>query len=192
MEPFLLSDGTIHLDVPREADIDRITACCQDSDIQEWTTMPSPYSRADAERFVTGFVRTGWAQGSDLTWALRTDRQGPLVGMIGLAVQAAGSAELGYWLAPDARGRGLMTRAVGAVIERAFDPVGLGLTRLSWTAYLGNWPSRRVVWRQGFRVEGMVRGYGIQRGARRDSWVGTLLATDPRHPAEPWPLGAPG
>jgi RimJ/RimL family protein N-acetyltransferase len=85
-----------------------------------------------------------------------------------------------------------MGRAVALVVEHGFDPDGLGLARISWSAYVGNWPSRRVAWRAGFRVEGTIRGFAVQReGVRRDCWVGTLLRDDPREPNEPWPDDAP-
>lgn len=80
-----------------------------------------------------------------------------------------------------------MTAAGRLVTDWAFDPEGAGLARLFWQAYLGNWASRRVAWRLGFRVEGAVRGFALQRGVRRDAWVGTLLPGDPREPVEPWP-----
>jgi RimJ/RimL family protein N-acetyltransferase len=165
------------LDAPTEADADAITALCQDPGIQDWTTIPVPYSRADALHFVADAER-GAADGSSLTWAIRVD--GALVGMIGLERRPAASAELGYWLGPGARGRGLMARAVAAVVDHAFapEPAGLGLDRLVWHAYVGNWPSRRVAERAGFTIEGAVREEGLQRGVRRDAWVGTLLRAD--------------
>ena len=45
---------------------------------------------------------------------------------------------------------------------------------LVWQAFTGNWPSRKVAWRLGFTVEGTLRRYLPQRGARRDAWIGTL------------------
>lgn len=184
MEPFELTDGVVLLRVPGPADVDRITALCQDPAIQEWTTVPSPYARADGEGFVSGMVADGWAAGSSLNWAVRVD--GELVGMVGLAMEGAGSAEIGYWLAPDRRGQGLMSRAVALVVDAAFGR--LGLDRLSWRAYVGNLPSRAVAERAGFRVEGEVRGGAVQRGVRRDEWLGTLLRSDtpgtrPRNPS---------
>lgn len=75
-----------------------------------------------------------------------------------------------------------------AARDHAFDPAGLDLIRVGWEAYLGNWPSRRVAWRAGFRIEGAVRLHAVQReGLRRDAWIGTLLRGDPREPNEPWP-----
>src|SRR5690606_13078436 len=101
------------------------------------------------------------------------------------------AGEIGYWTAPDARGRGITTAAARLAADWALSPDGLGLTRLQWQAYVGNWPSRRVAWRLGFRSEGTLRRYGMQRGVRRDSWMASLLADGPRGPSEPWPAEAP-
>lgn len=178
MEPFELTDGVVRLRVPGPEDIDRITELCQDPTVREWTTMPSPYVRADAEGFVTGMIRDGWANGTQCNWSVRDASDDRLLGMIGLAMEGAGSAELGYWLGREDRGRGLMSRSVELVLDAAFGR--LDLTRVSWRAFVGNDPSRRVAERAGFRVEGQIRGGGVQRGVRRDDWLGTLLRTDPR------------
>ncbi|MGV8978658.1 MAG: GNAT family N-acetyltransferase [Cellulomonas sp.] len=180
MEPIDLTDGIVHLRSPDSRDIGAITVLCQDSAIQELTTVPSPYGRADSESFVEQVVPTGWAAGTSLTWAVRDASSDRLDGVIGLALDTAGSAEIGYWLGAHARGRGVMSRAVALVIDLALDPERLALQRLSWTAYTLNVPSRRVAERAGFHVEGHIRGYAVQRGGRRDAWVGTLLATDVR------------
>ncbi len=173
-----MTDGVVLLRAPDAADVDRIAALCQDPAIQEWTTVPSPYTRTDAESFVQHLVAGGWVAGTSCNWALRDAATDELLGMVGLGIEPAGSAELGFWLAPDARGRGLMARAVDLVLDAAFG--GLGLDRVVWRAFVGNAPSRRVAERAGFRVEGEIRGGGIQRGVRRDEWLGTLLRTDPR------------
>jgi RimJ/RimL family protein N-acetyltransferase len=199
--PFALDDGRVHLSTPTLDDVDAVTAACQDPRVARWTVVPSPYSRDDAVEFVTSYVGPGWERGDVLTWGVREsvgptgipgpDGPGPLLGMLGLSLDDAPegqrSAEIGYWTAPEARGRGLMTAAGRLVVDWAFDPEGAGLARLFWQAYLGNWASRRVAWRLGFRVEGAVRGFALQRGVRRDAWVGTLLPGDPREPVEPWP-----
>jgi RimJ/RimL family protein N-acetyltransferase len=185
VEPVELRDDVIVLGAPTVADIDAIAALCQDPDIQRWTTVPSPYTRADAERFVGDWVTGGWAEERDCTWGIRYDAR--LVGMIGLRLQPVGSAEVGYWLGAQARGRGLLHRALGLVLDHAFAPDGLDLERVEWQCYAGNWPSWRAAWRLGFRLEGAVRGAGLQRGRRHDAWVGTLLRDDPRRPVGDWP-----
>lgn len=197
MEPTELRAVGLLLSAPTDADVEAIARACQDPDIQEWTTVPSPYTDADAAGFVADMVRPGWAAGTGLTWAVRDAEPGAardrprLLGMIGLDGLADGSAELGFWVAPWARGRGVAQRAVGCVLDHGFDPAGPGLARISWLAFVGNWPSRRVVWRTGFRFEGTRRLHAVQRGVRRDAWVGSIVRGAPREPVESWPPDAP-
>lgn len=190
MDLMTLTAPGLVLTPPGHDDVAAITEACQDPEVAAWTTVPRPYREQDARGFVEHWVAGGWASGRSLTWAIRPAGEQRLAGLVGLDGVADGAAEIGYWAAP--WGRGHMTRAVAQVLDAAFDPDGLGLLRVVWCAYVGNWPSRRVAWRVGFRLEGTQRLGGVQRGARRDHWVASLLATDPRgRPAEPWPDDAP-
>lgn len=184
MIPFTLRGDGLVLSMPTIEDIDRITEICQESDVQRWTTVPSPYRREDAEGFVTGHVVRGWDRGT-ATWAIRLveDDAERLVGMIGLDGVRDGTGDLGYWLASESRGRGIMYAAVGLVVDAAFER--LDLRRITWRAFVANWPSWRVVWRHGFRREGTLRGI-VHRASRSEEWIGSLLRDDPRTPAHPW------
>jgi RimJ/RimL family protein N-acetyltransferase len=196
MEPFVLASERVRLSVPTARDVDSIAAICTDPAIAEWTTVPSPYSRADAEAFVTGMVVDGWKRETNFTWAVREpgETDAPVLGMVGMTSEREPGVErvgeLGYWAAPEARGRGLTTEATRLVVDWALDPEGLGLVRAHWSAFVGNWASRRVAWKVGFRFEGTLRRWGLQRGERRDAWVGSLLPDDLREPVEPWPTEA--
>ncbi|WP_129667424.1 GNAT family N-acetyltransferase [Phytoactinopolyspora endophytica] len=185
MEPFELRGDRVLLSAPTADDVDRIAELCQDAQVQEWTRLPSPYTRGHAADFIN-LAYQGWAQGTELSWALRESHDGTVLGMIGLNLDGHGSGEIGFWMGPKGRGRGLVTTAVRLVIERAFAPEGLGLQRMVWQAYVGNWASRRVVWRLGFTFEGTLRSHLVQRGRRRDAWVATLLPGDPSQPTTPW------
>ena len=186
------------LSAPTGADIDRIAEICQDPDIQEWTTVPRGYTRADAEDFVTGAVVEGWRSGEGPTWAVREERPGGavLVGMMGLSERGGGVWEIGYWLDPAVRGRGVASRAARALIETAFDPDGpLRAAALRWRCDIHdgvpNWASWRVAWGLGFRREGRVRSLQVNNGALHDGWIATLLPDDPREPCAPWDGPAP-
>ncbi len=192
MQPVDLTDGVVLLDLPVDGDVEEMTLACQDREVTAWTPLPLPYLVEHARGFIGGVVLDGWAKGTNLNWAIREiDGEQRLAGMIGLHGLADGSAEIGYWLAPWARGRGLAARAVALVLDHAFAPGGLDLDHVLWVAYVGNWPSRRLAWRAGFRMEATVRGFAAQRGSRVDSWLGTLLRDDPREAAEPWTCDAP-
>lgn len=186
MEKVTLETERLVLHAPTDDDVDAITAACQDPEIPRWTTVPSPYARQDAADFVR-LIGEWWAEGSQTVWSIYAD--GELVGSIGLhhiaAHPSGGHAELGYWVAASARGRGYLVEAAAAVVGWAFDE--LGLARLTWRAVVGNIPSARAARALGFRYEGLQRqGLAGPRG-RDDGWTAGLLATDDRSPVE-WPV----
>jgi RimJ/RimL family protein N-acetyltransferase len=202
MQPFVLSNENVRLSIPGADDVERVFELCQDDAIQRWTTVPSPYLREHASEFATAFVPRGWESGRVLTWAIRPpgdvlpgESEPELLGMVGLHLDDTPaphqSAELGFWMAPEARGRGLVTEAARLAVDYGLDPEGLGLARVEWRAVVGNWASRRVAWKVGVRVEGEIRGLLVHRGQRLDGWIGTVLPSDPREPNEPWPAQAP-
>lgn len=88
----------------------------------------------------------------------------------------AGTAEAGVFLAAHARGRGIVTRAVAAMLDWAF--VERGLHRVEWRCAVGNDPSRRVAERLGFTHEGTLREVFRVREERQDLEVWALLARE--------------
>lgn len=187
VSPVTLTGERVVLSVPTEADVDRIAELCVDPAVAEWTTVPSPYTREDASGFVSGMVADGWASGRTRTWAIRLD--GILVGMMGLHGIEDDAAEIGFWLAPEARGLGLMSEATSLALDHAFAPApdGLALQRVVWHAFAGNVASAAVARRAGFTFEGVSRLGAVHRGRRRDAWQAGLLASDRRAPTDGWP-----
>jgi len=166
----------------RETDIDAITEACQDEQIQRYTMVPAPYTRADAEKFVRETSPALRAAGTDAVFGVFAADPGTLVGAVGLhriaqvAEPAGGSAGIGYWTAPWARRRGYTTEAVAAVCRWGFQEFGLALIR--WDAIVGNDGSWKVARRNGFVLEGTRRACLLHRGVRKDLWVGSLLSTE--------------
>jgi len=85
---------------------------------------------------------------------------------------------IGYWLAADRQGRGLMTEAVRALVDHAFGT--LDLHRVEISAAVENARSRAIPERLGFREEGTRRD--AERHGERyvDLVIYGRLATDPR------------
>lgn len=186
-EPVTLTTPRLTLRAPVASDAEAIYEACQDPDIQYYTTVPSPYTRADAEAFVT-LVDGWWDDGSEYVWAVHAPEG--FAGMVGLHKIGAGGTELGFWTAPEARGNGYMTEAARAVLDFAFGP--MRLERVTWRAVVGNRGSARVAQKLGFQYEGVQRkglphhGIGGIHG-RTDGWMAGLLSTDPRVPTN-WAL----
>ena len=78
--------------------------------------------------------------------------QGRFAGSVELRFDGIGGAEVGFGLAPWARGKGVMTRALRLVLAWGFGLPGIGV--VYWRAQVGNWASRRVAGRCGFRWKG--------------------------------------
>jgi RimJ/RimL family protein N-acetyltransferase len=186
MEPVRISAGTVNLRPHRDDDIDNIVDQCTDIASQRWTTIPVPYTRAHALEYVRERVRPGWERSDYLAFAIADAASDEFLGTIDLTPSGAGAAEIGFGLRAAARGRGAMTAAVRAVAGWAFGADGLGLDVLHWRAPVGNWASRKVAWRTGFRIEGAVRGLLLARGRRYDGWIGSLRAKDRREATTPW------
>jgi len=181
-----LTDGTVWLSRPTEADIDPLTTCCQHRSIADWVRIPVPYRREDAETFLREVVEPGWA-GNSPTWAIRANENGAPVGSVGLVAQDDSAAEIGYWLTPEYRGSGLMTRAVALVCAFGFDPSGAALERIGWQAFVGNHASAAVARNTGFHYEGLARLGSLHRGTRRDTWLAGRLSDDQVLPVTGWP-----
>jgi RimJ/RimL family protein N-acetyltransferase len=138
-----------------------------------------PYTRADAEWFLRDHVPAEWARGHGASFAI-ADADDAYVGAVDLRLTDPDGteAEIGFLMAPWARGHGYATAAVRTVCAWGFD--ALGVERIVWMAYLGNDASRRVAEKAGFTIEGVGRAVCVQRGQRLDAWVGSLLCADPR------------
>jgi RimJ/RimL family protein N-acetyltransferase len=85
-------------------------------------------------------------------------------------------AELGIWLAPAARGRGLGLGALRLAATWLFETCGL--ERLQVLTDPGNEAMLAVARAAGFVEEGVLRGYARERGARVDVVVLSLLAAE--------------
>jgi len=172
LDPVRLSDGVVLLRPWERDDVDAVHRACQDPQIQRWTRVPVPYRREHAEGFVADSP-TAWSCGR-AAFAVVEVATGELIGAHGFVTAPdEGVAEIGYWTAPQARGRGLTTAATRLVARWAFDVVGLA--RLDWYAEAGNIASRRVAESSGFVFEGVARRKLQQRGDQVDAWVAGLL-----------------
>jgi RimJ/RimL family protein N-acetyltransferase len=149
-----LRDGALTLRPPRREDAEAVTAACQDPQIQRWVGVPVPYERAHAEAWLAGAPQRARA-GEAVN--LLAEEDGRLAGSFSLLEidRDRGYGEIGYWVAPHARRRGVATRAVALMRAWARDTLGLGTIEI--LVHRDNEPSCGAARRAGFRDTGALR-----------------------------------
>lgn len=141
---------------------------------------PHPYTLADAQRWVT------CASAAEPETAFAIEVAGEPAGGIGLALQedvGRGTAELGYWLGAAHWGRGIMSEAVGAFSDYAFE--ALALRRIYAQVYVWNPASARVLERAGYILEGRLRASVLKDGEVVDQWMYGRCHLPPASEASP-------
>ncbi|MET8230202.1 GNAT family N-acetyltransferase [Micromonospora sp. NPDC005298] len=146
------------------------------------SNLPAPYTETDARWWIDVGAPAAWT-GGGAAYAVADPATDRLLGAVGLnnPVPARGQLEIGYWMRPAARGRGVATAATRALGEHAF---AAGAARLELLTEPENGPSQRVALAAGFRYEGLRRSAGASREAgRHDLLAWVRLADDPPGPA---------
>jgi RimJ/RimL family protein N-acetyltransferase len=169
-------------DPESRADVDTWLRGLTDPEFRRWNTPLRPITDADGARESLRRGAQRDADGTGASFQIADARSGTALGHIGVneihPVLRRGL--VGYWVLPEARGRGVATRALLLASHWAF--TGLGLHRLELDHAVGHEASCRVAERCGFRPEGTIRGAIFEAGrhdAFRDAHLHARLATDP-------------
>jgi RimJ/RimL family protein N-acetyltransferase len=170
-----LADEVVMLRPWREADVPGKLLAFSDPLVQQFSWRTTPYTEADA-RGDFAEQEEARVRGEELNFALAEpgDQDAVFGGASLYEVRLdQGCASVGYWLASEARGRGVATHAVRLLARWVF--AELGLARLELTCSPDNEASQRVAERCGFVREGLLRSHVPFKGARRDSVIYSLL-----------------
>ena len=144
-------------------DLPRIVEACSDPLFARWLPwLRGGYTLERAEEFVTDFASSNWESGQPI-WALCFEADpDSLIGVLDLRDRGQGEWEIGYWMRPEVRGRGLMITANHLALNHVF--LSLGALRVMHYARLGNTRSRNVARRLGFVPEGVRRKPVVRSG----------------------------
>jgi RimJ/RimL family protein N-acetyltransferase len=156
----------------RPEDLDALVAALQDSDIPRWTRIPDPYGYEDGRDFLKR-SSAAWSDGTGASFAIVEPDGGRLLGSIGVRFHEETAASVGYWVAREARGRGIAAQALRLVAGWVLhaSPV----ERLELVTDPENVASQRVAEKAGFTREGLLRRYLEIKGERRDCVMFSLL-----------------
>ena len=123
--------------------------------------LPYPYTKKDAEDYITAML----CADKSAVFAYAICLEDRAVGSIGAFRQSNihfRTAELGYYLAREYWGRGIVTEAVRQLCERVFAQTDI--LRIYAEPFSDNVGSRRVLEKAGFQLEGILRRNACKNG----------------------------
>ncbi len=145
--------------------------------LREWqATNPNGFSFGEPRSWIRGLLSQAKA-GTGIPLIIEVD--GELVGQLNvwaLAYGSLSSAQIGYWIAERAAGKGVTTTAVAMATDYCFSE--LGLHRMEICIRPENASSLRIVDKLGFRYEGLRRRYIHINGDWRDHYAYALVRED--------------
>ncbi len=136
-----------------------------------------PMTAIEQARQRVAAIEAAFQEQSGVRWAITHRANGQLLGTAGFwrLIRSHFRAEIGYELAPEWWGQGVMTEALGAMLDFGF--TRMGLHSVEAQIHPANMGSRRVLEKLGFVQEGYFREnyYDIVEAGFTDTAVFSLL-----------------
>jgi len=137
--------------------------------------LPYPYTEQDGKDFISDML----AADENKTFAFAVTADSKVIGSIGVFRQQnihRQTAELGYYIAEEYWGRGLMTEAVTQVCRHVFE--NSDIIRIYAEPFAYNAASCRVLEKAGFKYEGTLRDNAVKNGKVIDMKMYSLLKAE--------------
>ena len=137
--------------------------------------LPYPYTEQDATDYISAMLSED--ENKTLAFAITIDNKA--IGSIGAFRQKnihRHTAEIGYYIAEEYWGKGLMTEAVKQICSYIFDKSNI--VRIYAEPFSYNKASCRVLEKAGFLYEGTLRSNAIKNGKTIDMLMYSRLKTD--------------
>jgi RimJ/RimL family protein N-acetyltransferase len=172
-----LDDGAVRLAPLREEHLAGMRALGDDPDVARFTYVRAPWNDQKARSWLQRYV-DGWRDGTLAGFAIESSSDGEFLGFLAIVKYDAEGreAEIGYMVAPAARGRGVAGRALSLATEWCLGT--LGLQRVELRIDVLNARSLRVAERLGYVREGVLRSVHFKQGQRVDLAVYSRLPAD--------------
>ena len=134
--------------------------------------LPFPYTEKDGVDYITTMLSTD--ENETFTFAITVDNM--VIGSIGIFRQGnihRQTAELGYYIAEEYWGKGIMTEAVKQICEYVF--ANSDIIRIYAEPFAYNIASCRVLEKAGFQYEGTLRSNAVKNSKVIDMKMYSLL-----------------
>jgi len=177
LEPVEIAAGRLQLRPPSMTDAQGALLMLGDAEVLRWNPGPDTLDLDEARAWCARGA--DWSRGDHATFSVLDATSGRLLGNVSVHQidRDQRGAEIGYRVAPWARGRGVASDAVAAASRWAFG--ALDLVRIELAHALENPASCRVAEKAGFLLEGTLRqAFVYGDGQRYDEHLHARLVTD--------------
>jgi uncharacterized protein (DUF427 family)/RimJ/RimL family protein N-acetyltransferase len=173
----------VRLEPLTETHLGDIDGLLGDPGVLRFTRVPVPVPDGFAGSWIGRYAAARPAGTADGFAALDPEGRFVGLGLVPHVDAAAGEAELGYIVAPGARGRGAGRAILEALTRWALDE--RGLQRVYLIIDVDNRASQTVATRAGYVREGVMRSQHVKQGVRADCELWSFLPSDrgPRFPS---------
>ena len=183
--PTLKSD-TLTMRPMRPSDAEDIYRAVQDPEIPKFTTLPADYPIDLAIEFANTRAAASFVNKTELVFVIEDSRLATVgypysngfAGVMSLHTIDIPNhrAEIGYWLAKEARGHGICTKAAELITE--YGLMTIGFKRIDGIVDVRNEPSKAALLKAGYEFEGIMKSYVTRRdGSQLD--MALFAATKP-------------
>jgi ribosomal-protein-alanine N-acetyltransferase len=172
-----LTSGTITMRPMRPSDAEDIYRAVQDPTIPKFTTVPEDYPIDLAIEFAGKRAAASFVNKTELVFVIEDSRLSSVSGSGSSAYPYSNNfagvmslhsidipnhrAEIGYWLAKEARGNGICTKAAEMITE--YGLMTLGFKRIDGIVDVRNEPSKAALLKAGYEFEGIMKNYVTRR-----------------------------
>ena len=155
-----------------EADLTNLVKYANNNNVAKWLTngFPHPYTQEDGKAYLSSIAN------DNPTKVFAIDVNGEFVGAIGIFPQSdihEKSAEIGYWLAEEYWGNGIMTQAIREIVAYGFQT--FDIVRIFARPFATNLPSQRILEKAGFTLEARLKNALFKNGEIIDEVIYSKL-----------------
>ncbi len=167
--------SAIRLEPLAAAHLEGVRALVADPEVLRFTRVPEPVPAGFPEQWLDRYEE-GRRDGSREGFAIEDVATAEFLGLALAPTieRETQTAELGYIVAREARGRGVASEALRLLTDWAFSE--LGALRLELLISVDNEASKQVAERCGYEREGVLRSVHVKRGLREDMEIWSRLA----------------
>ena len=171
--PILETDRLILRQVTSD-DANSLLTYLSDIDVMKYMGL-EPFKSIDDALDEISWYKSIFEKGTGIRWGITLKGQREIIGSCGFHNKVAQHyrAELGFELSKEHWGKGIASEAIEAVICYGFEQ--MNLQRIEALIEPPNIPSQKVVERQGFMREGLLRSYEYTCGKFDDLYMYSLL-----------------